>query len=52
MRKGGLEPPRLTAPASKAGVSAISPPPQRDALLSNLQFFSANTRSTAKIFKI
>jgi hypothetical protein len=28
MREGGLEPPHLSAPDPKSGVSAISPPPQ------------------------
>ena len=30
MREGGLEPPHLTAPDPKSGVSAISPPPHRE----------------------
>ncbi len=32
LREGGLEPPHLTAPDPKSGVSAISPPPHRDRL--------------------
>jgi hypothetical protein len=35
MREGGLEPPHLSAPDPKSGVSAISPPPHR-AFLDNI----------------